>query len=156
MIEELGPSRDQRDQRIVDNQHLKLLSVFHFVGAGLAFLGLGFVLLHYAMMSSLMNNPTLWQGHPGAAPPPPGFFDGFKWFYLAFGGWMGSSLVLNLLAGIYLRAKKHRIFCIVVAAVNCMHTPFGTVLGIFTIIVLVRDSVRSMFDATKYGVHQVE
>jgi hypothetical protein len=151
MDEGLGPTRDQRT---IDNQHLGLLSLFHFIGAGLAVLGLGFVLLHYALMGSLMNNPALWQGREGA--PPDGFFDIFRWFYLVLGAWMGASLVLNLLAAVYLRAKKHRIFCIVVAAWNCLHTPIGTVLGIFTIIVLARSSVRTMFDRANYGIAHVE
>jgi hypothetical protein len=59
--------------------------------------------------------------------------------------WFGASLVLNILAGKYLGARKHRTFCFVVAATNCLYTPLGTVLGIFTIIVLLRDSVRATF-----------
>jgi hypothetical protein len=34
----------------VDADHLKLLAVFHFVGAGLALVGIGFLLLHYTVM----------------------------------------------------------------------------------------------------------
>jgi hypothetical protein len=107
-------------------------------------------------MGSLMTNPALWQGQRGAGLPPDAVVDLFKWFYLVLGAWMGASLVLNLLAAIYLRAKKHRIFCIVVAAWNCLHTPIGTVLGIFTIIVLARSSVRTMFDRANYGIAHVE
>ena len=36
-------------------------------------------------------------------------------------------------------------FCLVIAALLCMITPFGTVLGVFTIIVLVRPSVKLLF-----------
>jgi len=142
MTDELRPSIDQRT---VDTTHVNLLSVLHFVGAGLALLGLGFILVHYAMMSTVMNHPVMLARNPGEGPPP-GFFDVFKWFYLVFGGWYALSLVGNLMAGIYLRARKHRTFCIAVAAVNCLHLPLGTILGIFTIIVLVRDSVRTAFE----------
>jgi hypothetical protein len=38
-----------RDQRKIDADHLKLLAIFHFVGAGLAVLGLLFLLGHYAL-----------------------------------------------------------------------------------------------------------
>ena len=61
------------------------------------------------------------------------------------------SLVFNILGGIYLRAKKHRTFCLVVAAVNCLHVPLGTILGIFTIVVLARNSVRDAFAAKTYS-----
>jgi hypothetical protein len=139
----------------VDGQHLNLLSVLHFVGAGFALLAVAFVILHYALFSSLMNNPALWAKNPAAAPPP-GFFDIFKWLYVVLGGWSATSLVLNLLAGFYLRAQKHRTFCFVVSATNCLHMPLGTILGIFTIIVLARDSVRIAFDARARGVDRVE
>ena len=55
---------------------------------------------------------------------------------------MIASAVLNLLSGLYLRTGKYWTFSIVVAALNCIHMPLGTVLGIFTIMVLLRDSVR--------------
>ena len=34
----------------------------------------------------------------------------------------------------------------VIAAINCLHIPIGTMLGIFTFIVLGRDSVRKLYD----------
>jgi len=36
-------------------------------------------------------------------------------------------------------------FCLVMAGVECIFTPFGTVLGVLTIIVLVRPSVKELF-----------
>jgi hypothetical protein len=39
----------------------------------------------------------------------------------------------------------HYIFCLVIAAVECIFMPFGTVLGVFTIIVLQRPTVKAMF-----------
>ncbi len=140
MVEELGPSRDQR---IIDDQQLKLLSIFHFIGAGLAGLGIFFVIGHYALFSTMMNNSAAWQGN--APPPPPEFWEIFRWFYVVMGVWLAADLVLNMLAGRYLRARKHRTFCIVVAALNCLHMPLGTILGIFTIVVLARDSIRASF-----------
>jgi hypothetical protein len=152
MNEGLEASADQSSaQRAIDKQHLNLLSIFHFVGAGLAFLGVGFVLVHYALMSTLTNNAALWAKNQ-AGPPPAEFFAMFKWFYLMFGGWFGTTLLFNMLAGFYLRARKHRTVCFITAALNCLHIPFGTVLGIFTIIVLVRDSVRRSFEQRSYGV----
>ena len=50
------------------------------------------------------------------------------------------------LAGRYLLQRTHYTFCLVVAAIACLLMPFGTALGIFTIIVLMRPSVREMFE----------
>jgi hypothetical protein len=133
-----------RDQRAVDRQHLSLLTIFHYVVAGFSFLGLAFLFLHYTVMSSVFNNPEMWQNSP--SPPPPQLFAVFKWFY-AFGAvFLILAGVANLLSGLFLRARKHRIFSIVVSACNCLQVPFGTVLGIFTIVVLVRESVRELYE----------
>ena len=50
-----------RDQRKIDADHLQLLSIFHFVGAGLAFLGILFLLAHFMMFHAFLSNPTFWQ-----------------------------------------------------------------------------------------------
>jgi len=134
-----------RDQRKIDADHLNLLSIFHFVGAGLALPGLMFVFAHYMMFHAFIANPQMWQNQKQA--PPAEFFALFKWFYIVFGFWFVVSGVLNVISGFCIRAKKHRTFSLVTAAINCLHVPLGTVLGIFTIIVLIRDSVREVYEA---------
>jgi hypothetical protein len=135
-----------RDQRKIDVDHLNLLSIFHFVGAGFALLGILFLLVHFAMFHAFFANPKMWQDQK-QGPPPAEIFAVFKWFYLIFGVWFLASAVLNVVSGLCLRAKKHRTFSLIVAGVNCLHIPIGTVLGVFTIIVLIRDSVRELYDA---------
>jgi len=134
-----------RDQRKIDADHLKLLAIFHFVGAGLAGLGILFLFAHYAMMQVFFANPEMWQGKHGEGPPP-GFFDLFKWFYLVFGLWLVVSTGLNVISGLWIRARKHRTFSLVVAGLNCVNMPLGTGLGVFTIVVLVRSSVRELYE----------
>lgn len=135
-----------RDQRKIDANHLDILSIFHFVGAGLAVLGILFLLAHYAMMHAVFANPKMWQDQKQGLPPEQ-IFAIFKLFYLVFGLWFITSGVLNLISGLCLRARKHRTFSLVVGGINCLHVPLGTVLGVFTIIVLVRDSVRELYEA---------
>ena len=136
-----------RDQRKIDADHLKLLAIFHFICAGLALLGILFLLAHFAFMHAIFENPELWKNQK-SEPPPAEFFAIFKWFYLIFGIWLLASCVLNLISGFCLRAKKHRTFSIVVASLDCLHIPLGTTLGVFTIIVLLRDSVRELYEAS--------
>ena len=134
-----------RDQRKVDADHLNLLSVFHYVAAGLSLIGILFLMGHYAMFHALMENPQWGPGNKNA--PPAEFFAIFKWFYLIFGVWCLASGVLNVMSGVWIRARKNRMFSLVVSGLNCLHVPLGTVLGIFTIIVLLRDSVRELYEA---------
>ena len=135
-----------RDQCKIDAEHIHLLAAFHFVGAGLASLGLLFLFGHYAIFHSIMDNPKLWEGQKGG-PPPVEFFQVFRWFYLIGGAWLVASGVINVISGIFLRARKHRMFSLIVAGLNCVHIPLGTVLGVFTLVVLMRDSVRESYDA---------
>ena len=132
-------------QRKIDADHLKLLSIFHFVGAGLALLGILFLVGHFAIFQAFFSNPKMWQNQ-SQMPLPAEFFAIFKWFYLVFGLWFLASGALNVISGFCLRAKKHRTFSLVVAGINCAHVPLGTVLGVFTIVVLIRDSVRELYE----------
>ncbi len=127
-----------------DEDHLNLLSIFHFIGAGLAVLGLFFLLAHFILFRAIIGNARMWP-HGNGAPPPAVFFAFLGIFYFIGAVWFVVSGVLNLLSGMYLRGRKHRTFSIVVAAINCMHIPLGTVLGVFTLIVLARDSVRELY-----------
>jgi uncharacterized membrane protein HdeD (DUF308 family) len=79
--------------------------------------------------------------------PPEQIFAMLKWIYLAGAVWFVASGILNLISGLCLRARKGRTFSLVVAGINCLHIPLGTVLGVFTIIVLIRDSMRELYEA---------
>ena len=134
-----------RDQRKIDADHLQLLAIFHFVVAGLAVIGLGFIFLHYAFMQAILNNPEMWKNQKGDGPPPAQFFAIFKWFYFIFGAFLSAGGIGNLLSGLFIRKKKGRIFSLIMAGINCVQFPFGTALGVFTFIVLTRDSVRESY-----------
>jgi len=59
-------------------------------------------------------------------------------------GWGMAACIL--FAGRFLSRRRHYTFCLVMAALSCMITPFGTVLGVFTIVVLMRPSVKLLFE----------
>jgi hypothetical protein len=136
-----------RDQRKADADHLRLLSVFHFVGAGLAVLGLAFLGMHYLFLHAFFDNPEVWMNQKGVALPPREFFAMFKWFYVFFGVWLVISGVINVLSGVFISKRRFRMFSLIVAGINCIHIPLGSVLGAFTIIVLLRPSVRDVYEA---------
>ena len=133
-----------QNQQKRDREHLRLLSIFHFVFAGLALLGMAFLFMHYSMMHMMFSNPDLWKS-PNVGPPPKVFFDAFVWFYIFFGFILFIGLALNVLSAVFLWHKQNRFFSIIVAGLNCLQIPFGTVLGVFTIMVLSRDSVRDLY-----------
>jgi len=136
-----------RDQRKVDADQLQLLAVFHFAFAALAILGLGFLALHYGLMHSVMSNPEAWKAPKGGAPAPAEVMRIFKWFYVICGTLIITGGVVNLLSGLFIRKRKYRTFSIAVACLNCIQIPFGTMLGVFTLVVLLRDSVHELYEA---------
>jgi len=46
-----------------------------------------------------------------------------------------------------LKRRVSYTFCLVVAGIECILMPFGTVLAVFTIVVLMKDSVKALFAA---------
>jgi len=132
------------DQRQRDNEHINLLSVFHFVLSGLALFGMAFLLLHYFIMCSFFTHPERWPTK-GEAGPPKEFFDVFVYFYIFMGVLLVTACVGNVLSGVFLRQRRHRMFSLIVAGLDCVQIPFGTTLGVFTFIVLLRDSVRQSY-----------
>ena len=135
-------------QRKKDNDHINLLSIFHFVVSGLSLCGIGFIPFHYMMMRTIFMNPAMWQNQRN--PPPPEFREMFMKLFICLYIFLGilvvAMCVLNLLSGIFLRQRKHRVFSLVVAGIDCLQIPVGTALGVFTIVVLTRDSVREAYD----------
>lgn len=126
-----------------DEQYLKLLSIFHYVVGGLVGLFACFPIFHliagiFIMVASFTE--------PQSGPP---LFFGLFFVLIAgsfiFVGW--AFAICIILAGVFLARRKNYMFCLVMAGVECMFTPFGTVLGVFTIITLVRPSIKEMFDS---------
>jgi len=141
MVENMAPAAGLSEQ---DAEHLRLLSVFHYVVAGMMALFASFPILHLVIGLSMVFGKF---GQETKGGPPPELFG---WFFVLFAGaWMlvGWTIAVCLvLAARYLRQRRRYLFCLVVAGVSaavCM--PFGTVLGVFTIIVLLRPSVKEAF-----------
>lgn len=129
-----------------DTTHLKLIEIFHFLMCGLSVLYGGFLFVHYTFMSTMFSNPEMWKN--ANRPPdfdPRQFFHMFVWIYILMGAWGVISLVLNLISGLCIHARKARMFSLVVAGVNCVNLPLGTVLGVFTFLILLRPSVSALY-----------
>lgn len=130
-----------------DEQHLNLLSVFHYVAGGLAGLFAFFPIFHLIFGLVIIIVPGAFDGEGGSPPALIG------WFFVLFAavfmtiGWVFAGFVIA--AGRGLAKRRRYFFCLVMAGIECIFMPFGTVLGVFTIIVLMRDSVKEIFAANK-------
>jgi hypothetical protein len=126
-----------------DNEHLKLLSIFHYVVSGMVALFACIPIIHLVLGLFFILAPEKF-GHGSQQPPA-----WIGWFFVVFAsvlilvGW--TLAVLVLMAGRFIARRKHYMFCFVMACVECIFMPFGTVLGVFTILVLNRASVKELF-----------
>lgn len=124
-----------------DEKNLDLLALFHFILGPLTALGSLVFLIHVFVGISMLKG-TL---ESGPNPPP----EGFGWLFVIMGllaiilGW--TLGILMIIAGRKLKRRESRTFCIVIAAIECILTPLGTVLGVFTLITLTKASVIQLF-----------
>lgn len=125
-----------------DDAHLKWLSIGFYINAVVyaLFVGLMFVYLYFgAAIAS--GSYVLEKNSP---PPAAGWlFIGLALIFILSGTIL---TVCTFLTGKYLKQQTNYVFCFIIAAVNCATTPIGLILGILTIIVLLRDSVKGLFD----------
>jgi len=134
---------------VQDSQHLRLLSIFHYVVAGLMGLfSLIFVL--YIVMGIAMLNGALPMTSGGQPSSPEEMRLG-GWVMLLLGVFIvGAGLSVAALVvwgGRLLAQRRRHTTCLVIAALSCLFTPVGTVLGVFTLVVLLRPQVKQAFDA---------
>lgn|SRR5262245_18500547 len=133
-----------------DVHHLRLLTIGHYIGAAITALFACFPLIHVLIgLIFLLKMPPQQGGEPFPV-------QAFGLVFALIGGLAvlcGWALAACLFAaGRSLAARKRYLFCIVVAALSCAFFPFGTVLGIFSILVLSRPTVKSMFQQRALGV----
>lgn len=136
-------------QAVIDAEHLRLLSIFHFVSSGIAFMGVVFSSVYLLILQMVFSNPDVWAKSQ-QGPPPAELMAIFRWFIGVFLLWFLVGAVANLLSGLYMRSRRHRTFSMVVAGLNCVHIPLGTILGVFTFIVLGRESVRQLYETQQH------
>lgn len=144
----MTPGPPPHPQELQDAEHLKLLAIFHYVLAGLTFIGGSFPIIHVAMGWMIVSGKIPMAPASGGSGPPAEF----GWLFIIMGScfilafW--TFAVLLLISGRFLSARRKRMFCFVIACLSCAGFPLGTALGVFTILVLQRPTVRALFDQT--------
>jgi hypothetical protein len=129
-----------------DQKHLNLLATFHYVVAAILALVSCIFFLHVGIGVAMLVNPEFMTDNDGTPPPSwLGYLFVIAGAVAILSGW--TMAACTILSGRYIAKRRRRIFSLVVAAILCFFMPFGTVLGIFTIIVLCRDSVLRLYQA---------
>ena len=129
-----------------DTEQLNLLAIFHYVVGGLALL-FSFFPLFYSVIGGFLLYAA---EHPTNQEPPPAFLG---WIFIVLGAvffLVGVTMAICILiAGQCLSRRKGYSFALLIACIECLFVPFGTILGVFTIVALSRESVKTLFSGTR-------
>lgn len=145
---------DER-QRVLDEEHLRLLTLFHYVSGGIT-------LVFGAMFAFMMGMMALAQSFlpaPGAvscgkefdcpSPAPAAPPEFLPWIFLAFFGVFVVLFLaygaLEIYSGRAIARRRRRVFSLVVSLPGALFIPYGTILTIFTLVVLERPSVKALY-----------
>lgn len=143
-----SPGPPPNPQMMQDAEHLKLLAVFHYVVGALVALFGSFPIIHVAVGIAMVSGKfgSKMSSGPSVGPPP----DQFGWLFIIIGSlailffWAFAGCLIY--AGRCLSARKYHTFCFVIACLACVGFPMGTALGVFTILVLQRPTVKALFN----------
>lgn len=129
-----------------DLAQLRLLSVLHYVMAGFITLFSAFPLMYLGMGIAVLSGALPVDGSKASTPTEAQLMG---WVFTGLGvvflmGMLGMAGLIAC-AGRGLARQQRHTLCLVAAGVCCMCMPLGTVLGVFTLVVLTRSSVRERF-----------
>jgi len=131
-----------------DTEQLNLLAIFHYVVAGLAALFSFFPLLYTAIGVAFIFAARHGTVEPGEELPP----EFLGWIFAMAGAVLCvlgiATAICILIAARSLALRKRYSFALVIACIECLFVPFGTILGVFTIVALSRESVKALFSTT--------
>ncbi|NYZ63657.1 hypothetical protein [Luteimonas deserti] len=137
----MSASPDLAWQTVRDADHLQLLVIFHYLSAALTGALALFPVLHLVVGLGLLGG---WLSPADADARMVGalfvtFAAAMIAAGLAFAGllaWTGRNLA----------RRRRPLACMIVAGVACAAFPLGTALGVCTLVVLVRPSVKTLFE----------
>jgi hypothetical protein len=137
-----------------DQEHLRLLAIFHYIMAGLTACMACFSIIYMVVGIMFLTQPDMFKGPPNQPPPPPEVLEmagfmmvGFSALMVAL-GWIYAFCLF--LTGKNLSNRRRYTFCMIIAGISCLFVPLGTALGVFTIVVLLRPSVKTLFEERQF------
>ena len=131
-----------------DEDHLRLLSVFNYVLSGLCLFGTFIPLIYIGLGIFIIAGGSEWMGAP--LDPEMSIMGGvFIIIGLVFLAIVVGAGICGIISGRLMAKRKYYMYSFVFACIQCAFSPLGTVLGVFTIIVLSRESVRELYNRSK-------
>jgi hypothetical protein len=124
-----------------DESHLRLLSILHYVYGGLLALAAMFFSVYLIIGVAMIAAPTPGAGAKGQMLAG-GVLVAFGVIIMVL---VGAKASFMIWAGRSLAAHRNYTLCMVMACLACLNVPLGTALGAFTLVVLSRPTVKTLF-----------
>ena len=126
-----------------DEEYLDLLGIGNYVVGGITALFSLFPLLHVGIGIMMLTGGM----HSDSGEAPPAWFG---LFFILFAGLfilVGEALAFALImAGRYIRQRRRHTFCLVASAIACVFFPFGTIIGVLSLILLTKPDIKALFE----------
>jgi ABC-type transport system involved in multi-copper enzyme maturation permease subunit len=130
-----------------DEEHLRLLKIFYYIFSGITAFQASIPLIHVAIGIIILIAAVAGGGEERGPPAFVGIFFVCLGGAIVLIGW--TLAICAFFSARCLSRRTAYVFCFAIAVMSCLCIPYGTVLGIFTIIVLVRPSVKTIFERTR-------
>lgn len=126
-----------------DEEHLRLLTMCYYLLAGSTAVFSLFALIYIGFGAIMLSGLIPANRTSNSDPRTVGYIFtaiGAAAFLLGIG-----TAVLYYLVARGLHNRRFRILCYVMAGLSCIYIPFGTAIGVCTIMVLNRPTVKRLF-----------
>ncbi len=129
-------------QEVIDNEHLKIMSIVHFVYSIPSFFVSMYLLLYAVMMPFIaMTDSTIDES------------ENVIFICMAVGFGLASlfSILTSIgliVSGISIRKRKFRILSLIVSLPLFLSFPIGTLVGVLSIILFNRPSIKKLYSDT--------
>lgn len=123
-------------------ENLRILGAFYYVVACFAAMIALIPMIHLAIGSILLIVSSFNPKEMFPLGLVGGVFVAVAAFLILLGATFGTCLFF---AGRFLRQTRHYYYCLVMGGVACVFFPWGTILGVFTLILLSKPEVKELF-----------
>ena len=147
------------DFTVRDEDHINILAVCYWVFGALGIftsIGAGLYMAFLATMMQQMSNEV---GAAAGDIPELEMLGNLPGVILGLGvllvvlGVVGA--IMKIITGFLLKKRKAYTFCLITAGLTSLSLPFGTIIGVFTFVVLMRKQVARAFRTGEEAVGRV-
>ena len=135
-------------QTIIDNEHINLLSLFHLISGILTLGWSALMAVYFGFITFIINIGGKFDAAEKTLDSE--FPIQFMGIIIIF--WIVCLLfaialgIAKIYSSKFLKQRKNRTFCIVISCIECFSIPYGALLGVLSIIVLNRSSVKDIYN----------